>query len=168
MISFETVLDNELKTKDCASSLAKAISDKALLNDNAAKSAPLRFYFFGEIGAGKSCFIRALLQTLGVKQKIKSPTFSIIETYSANSQNYVHMDLYRLMDEEELDYLGLDEYELDASIILIEWPEKVSCLPISDLNIKLDSIEFGQKRKISIQSNSKAGKIILHGLKNDF
>lgn len=156
------ILDNELQTQALARDLAQAIEKQQDLQK------PLRLYFIGEIGAGKSCFIRELLQTLGVKQKIKSPTFSIIESYQTDSDLFVHMDLYRLMDEEELEYLGLDEYELDASIILIEWPEKVSCLASCDLNIKLDSIDFGQKRKISIQSISKTGKIILQGMKNDF
>lgn len=146
------VLTGEEQTQALARALAPLLT------------APLKIYFYGEIGAGKSCFIRALLQQAGISQKIKSPTFSIIETYATADRQYIHIDLYRINDEEEYDYLGIEDYDQPNSIYLIEWPQKVSSLPQADLAIRLESIDFGQKRKISIQSITKEGKKIVQTL----
>lgn len=154
-----SVLNDEAETKQCAVHLAQALKDNEALLPK-----PLVFHFRGEIGAGKSCFIRALLKTLGVTGTIKSPTFSIIESYAVAEKNFSHMDLYRLEDEEELYYLGFEEHVSSADLVLIEWPEKVSFLPEPDLFVYLEVIEFGAKRKISIQSNSKQTQNIVCAL----
>jgi len=168
MLLYTDVLNNELETLACAQSLANFIMDLQRVGTvNLKKNkTPLKIYFSGEIGAGKSCFIREFLRNMGIKQKIKSPTFSIIETYALEQFLYIHVDLYRLDNEEELYYLGLEEYEKDASIILIEWPEKVKSLVKPDIQINLDSLYFGEKRKISIQSISQLGEIIIQKLIN--
>ena len=162
---YESILSDESQTNACSQLLANSIcickkSAKYLEFIN--KKEPIKIYFSGEIGAAKSFFIRYFLQTLGVTSKIKSPTFSIIESYHVNENTYVHMDLYRIEDEDELHYLGFEEYYSEASILLIEWPEKVRILPKADLFINLSSIDFGEKRKINIQSISKLGKLILN------
>lgn len=142
-MKFECILEDEAHTINVAQQFAAKIE------------APMKIYFSGEIGAGKSCFIRAMLQQLGITQKIKSPTFSIIETYEHQDVQYIHIDLYRLEDEEEYLYLGGEEYFHAKSVVLVEWPEKISLLPPPDIFIRIENIEFGQKRKISIQSVSK-------------
>ena len=149
MLDFQTKLHGESQTLACAKELAASLDEQ------------LKIYFSGEIGAGKSCFIRALLKNLGVGHKIKSPTFSIIETYHVDERIFVHADLYRIADEEELNYLGLDDYERDDAMFLIEWAEKAPGLPKPDLQINLFSVDFGQNRNISIQSMSKAGEKVL-------
>ena len=161
---YQSLLNDESQTNRCATALANEVAflfNQTNCLDNELSNEPLKIYFSGEIGAAKSCFIRRFLSVLGVTSKIKSPTFSIIESYQVNTHLYVHMDLYRIVDEDELHYLGFEEYFSDATIILIEWPEKVSGLPLPDLHIHLENIDFGQKRKISIQSISKDGKLLL-------
>ncbi len=142
-------LTGESETIRCAQTLAPLIKP------------PLKLYFSGDIGAGKSCFIRALLHAKGVRQRIKSPTFSIIETYQLQEDTFVHIDLYRVADEEELAYLGLEEYDTPSSVFLIEWPEKVQSLSLPDIKIELSSIDFGDKRKIVLQSISQQGENVL-------
>lgn len=158
-LMYQSVLNDEAETKQCAVNLAKIFKENEPLLPK-----PLVLHFKGEIGAGKSCFIRALLSALGVTGTIKSPTFSIIETYACAEKNFSHMDLYRLEDEEELHYLGFEEHVTGADMVLIEWPEKVSFLPEPDLLVFLEVIEFGAKRKISIQSNSKHAQNIVRAL----
>ena len=165
---YQLLLNDESQTNQCAFALAKGVATCANNSEHAAllsSKRPLKIYFSGEIGAAKSCFIRQFLTTLGVTATIKSPTFSIIESYKVKTSLYVHMDLYRIVDEDELHYLGFEEYFSDANIVLIEWPEKVSGLPLPDLHVNLKNVDFGHKRKISIQSISKLGELILEHLK---
>lgn len=152
MNHFKSILNDELATQACARQLAQQVCF------------PLRIYFSGEIGAGKSCFIRAFLKSLGVRQKIKSPTYSIIEVYEVEANSFVHVDLYRISDEDELHYLGLEEYEQPNTMFLIEWPEKVSQLPQADLDVHLTAIELGKKRQIYIQANTNFGDDVLQKL----
>lgn len=156
---FEIYLQNEQATTQ----LAKLFASVATF--------PLRMYFCGEIGAGKSHFIRVFLKEIGLTQTIKSPTFSVIETYLLGEDCIAHLDLYRISDEEEIEYLGFNELFDEAALLLIEWPEKVSGLPKPDLwftlswgNVGQEEPEFGEGRKISIQSNTCHGKKIIEQL----
>ena len=104
-------------------------SDTEQLAQSLASSCPqgMVVYLHGGLGAGKSTFARAFIHTLGFKGSIKSPTYSLLEAYRLNDGfEAVHMDLYRLADPEEVDYLALDDYEKNAKALLIEWPEKGS------------------------------------------
>ncbi|SPX61871.1 ATPase with strong ADP affinity [Legionella feeleii] len=74
-------------------------------------TAPLVLTFSGEIGAGKTTFIRAMLRALGVKSAIKSPTFSLLESYQCQYLQVHHFDLYRIHDETELEYI---DYKLTS------------------------------------------------------
>lgn len=108
-------------------------------------------YFQGEIGAGKTTLIRSLLRTLGVKGSIKSPTFSVMESYSVQtavtpSFSIHHFDLYRLVNPEELEYLGWREAFLLPSLCCIEWPEKAQgYLPEPDIFVSLKITENGRE-----------------------
>lgn len=82
--------------------------------------------FSGEIGAGKTTFIRAMLKAKGIKSAIKSPTFSLVETYQYQDLQIHHFDLYRIQDEVELEYIGFRDYFGHQSICCIEWAEKAS------------------------------------------
>lgn len=91
------------------------------------------FYFQGDIGAGKTALIRALLRGLGVEGPIKSPTFSIMEPYRIDSFPVYHFDLYRLAHPEELEYLGWRDCFSGPSLCCVEWPEQAKgYLPIPD------------------------------------
>ncbi len=81
-------------------------------------------YLTGELGAGKTTFAQYLLSEGGVKEHVKSPTYNLYETYQTASLCYIHMDLYRLTDPEELYFLGIEELVDGHNVLLVEWPEK--------------------------------------------
>ena len=94
-------------------------------------------YLVGPLGAGKTTFARALLTALGVGSRVKSPTYSLIESYSAGALGVQHLDLYRIADPEEIEWLGLRDFA-DPQLWLIEWPERaVGAIPAADLVVRL-------------------------------
>ena len=78
----------------------------------------------GELGTGKSTFARGVLRALGATGPIKSPSYTLMETYDLPGVQALHLDLYRLNDPEELEHLGLADYYRAGNLWLIEWPEK--------------------------------------------
>ena len=79
----------------------------------------------GDLGTGKTTLVKEIIFALGIKEKVKSPTFTIIEPYELNDKNIYHIDLYRINDPNELEIIGLREYINESeAIIFIEWPEK--------------------------------------------
>jgi tRNA threonylcarbamoyladenosine biosynthesis protein TsaE len=99
----------------------------------------------GDLGAGKSTLARALLRALGVTGTIRSPTYTLVEQYPlAAGGMALHLDLYRIGDPGELEFLGLDAGEI--RLWLIEWPERGrGALPHPDLRIELE-VEGGGRR----------------------
>ena len=121
---------------------------------------PLVITFCGEIGAGKTTLIRAMIRCLGVTSAIKSPTFSLVETYQAAHFQIHHFDLYRIDDEAELDYIGFRDYFRDNAVCLIEWPERAPTVLVHTdirctLNIK------GAGRELHMDAISAAGESVL-------
>jgi ATPase, YjeE family len=110
----------------------------------------------GDLGAGKSTLARALLRALGVQGAIRSPTYTLVERYPLPRGGEAwHMDLYRIGDAGELDFLGLDDAQ--ATLWLVEWPERgAGALPPADLDIHL-SID-GQGRRARLQAASAVGE----------
>ena len=105
-------------------------------------------HLHGDLGAGKSTLARALLRALGVAGAIRSPTYTLIERYPLQDGGEAwHLDLYRIADAGELDFLGLDE---DAAVLwLIEWPERGhGHLPAPDLEIHLDIEGLGRRVRL--------------------
>ena len=114
----------------------KAISEKSLNGTDELYNlaAELRSYangfkvwaFYGEIGAGKTTFIRQICKLLGVKENVSSPTFSLINEYSDINENPVyHFDFFRIENEQQAVNIGCEEYFESGSLCLIEWPEKI-------------------------------------------
>ena len=108
----------------------------------------------GELGAGKTTFVQAFVKALGVRAKVKSPTFNIIKKYKVPKKNkfVYHIDCYRLKDHKEAIPLGIKEIfkEKDATV-LIEWPERIKkILPKKFVLIHIDHIA-PSKRKITIK-----------------
>jgi tRNA threonylcarbamoyladenosine biosynthesis protein TsaE len=100
----------------------------------------------GELGAGKSTFTRGALRALGVQGPIKSPSYTLLETYDPPGVHVVHLDLYRLNDPEELEHLGLADYHRPGYLWFVEWPERgAGRLPAPDLRFEF-SIGSGEHR----------------------
>lgn len=108
------------------------------------------FAFYGEMGAGKTTFIHALCQAMGVKSTVSSPTFSIINQYSdASGAVLYHMDLYRLKNEQEAINAGVEDSLYSGNICLVEWPEKApGIFPEDTAHIHISFID-ANTRKLS-------------------
>ena len=109
----------------------------------------------GDLGTGKTTLVKEIIFALGVKEKVKSPTFTIIEPYELNNENIYHIDLYRIIDPTELEIIGLREYLNESNaIIFIEWPEKsYGYLKKFDLKISLKH-SSEKERKCRIELNT--------------
>lgn len=123
----------------------------------------LVIYLQGELGAGKTSFARALLGALGVGERIKSPTYSLVEGYRAGERPAWHLDLYRIADPGELEWLGLDALADPDALVLVEWAERGrGALPHADL---VASFAYaGSGRRAELQSCTERGARVLAAL----
>jgi tRNA threonylcarbamoyladenosine biosynthesis protein TsaE len=106
----------------------------------------------GDLGAGKSTFARGALRALGARGAIKSPSYTLLESYDLPLAHVIHLDLYRLHDPGELENLGLADYYRPGYLWLVEWPERgAGRLPPADLGFvftiekdghRIERIEF--------------------------
>ena len=110
------------------------------------------FAFNGKMGAGKTTFIKAICEVMGVKETINSPTFSIVNEYEAADGRIIyHFDCYRINKIQEAIDLGAEEYLYSGNLCFIEWSENIApLLPDSLVNVNIEEIENG-KRQIIIQ-----------------
>ncbi|HWU75915.1 MAG TPA: tRNA (adenosine(37)-N6)-threonylcarbamoyltransferase complex ATPase subunit type 1 TsaE [Rhodanobacter sp.] len=146
--SREWPLPDEAATAALAGQLAQVLDDGLVI------------YLHGPLGAGKTSFARALLTRLGAGERIKSPTYTLIEGYEIGSRAAWHMDLYRIADPAELEWLGLDELADPAALVLVEWPERgIGALPVADVELYLDYAGHG--RHASLQAASPRGRRLL-------
>jgi tRNA threonylcarbamoyladenosine biosynthesis protein TsaE len=108
----------------------------------------------GDLGAGKSTLARALLRGLGVQGPIRSPTYTLVERYPVPGGEAWHLDLYRIGNAGELDFLGLDGDE--ATLWLVEWPERgAAALPAPDLEVRL--AQAGTGRQAELEAGTPTG-----------
>jgi tRNA threonylcarbamoyladenosine biosynthesis protein TsaE len=119
----------------------------SLLGTAPAHDAPCRVIELrGELGTGKSTFARGVLRALGVSGPIKSPTYTLLETYELPAVRALHLDLYRLNDPDELEHLGLVDFYRPGYLWLVEWPERASGrLPAPDLCFEFSIVEGGHR-----------------------
>ena len=138
------ILDNEAATLACGDKFSRILAYGLVV------------YLHGDLGAGKTTFVRGVLHGLGHVGKVKSPTYTLVEPYIVFNYNIYHFDLYRFIDEEEWDAAGFRDYFNAHSICMIEWPEKaVHVLPQPDIHVHLTLYKTG--RKIQFSAGSALG-----------
>lgn len=99
----------------------------------------LKLYLHGDLGAGKTTLVRALLGALGYAGRVKSPTYTLVELYTISRLNLYHFDFYRFRDAHEWREAGFSDYFGGDGVCLVEWPEKAgSDLPPPDLEIHIE------------------------------
>ncbi|WP_420836660.1 tRNA (adenosine(37)-N6)-threonylcarbamoyltransferase complex ATPase subunit type 1 TsaE [Agitococcus lubricus] len=123
----------------------------------------LVIYLTGDLGAGKTTLSRGILTGFGYQGKVKSPTYTLVEPYEFETFIIYHFDLYRLVDPEELELLGIRDYFHDTSIVLIEWPTKGQPL-LPEPDIRIDIKMLTQGRQLCLTAHSLKGQQILQQL----
>ena len=150
------ILDNEAATLACGDKFSRSVA------------CGLVVYLHGDLGAGKTTFVRGVLHGLGHVGKVKSPTYTLVEPYLVESNvgssyNVYHFDLYRFTDEDEWDAAGFRDYFNAQSICMIEWPERAeNVLPEPDIHVHLS--HYQNARKIQFSAGSPLGKKCIEGL----
>jgi tRNA threonylcarbamoyladenosine biosynthesis protein TsaE len=117
----------------------------------------------GVLGAGKTTLVRGALRAWGYKGPVKSPTYTLVESYAVGQFSIHHFDFFRLSNPDELEYLGLRDYFDGRSICFAEWPERVKgLLPTADVQVDLRFQDHG--RRVDVVPTSNAGRLLLRGL----
>lgn len=104
------------------------------------------FAFYGKMGAGKTTFIKAICEELGVDDVITSPTFAIINEYSGKNETIYHFDFYRIKKLEEVYDMGYEDYFYSGALCFIEWPELIEeVLPEDAVKVQITEKEDGTR-----------------------
>lgn len=121
----------------------------------------------GTLGAGKTTLVRAILRALGHAGSVKSPTYTLVESYSVAGMKLHHFDFYRLADPDELEGLGVRDYLGADAVCLIEWPERGGArMPAVDVRVRImhNLLPSGSGREIEIEALTAAGQALVDGL----
>ena len=132
------VVNCVLELEAASTSLLELISDNNIV------------CFYGEMGVGKTTFIKEICKKLGVEGVVSSPTFSLVNEYlTENDESVYHFDFYRIEKEEEAFDIGYEEYFYQGNLCLIEWPEKIASI-IPDNIVKVQITRCDEQRIIEI------------------
>ncbi|MBB5213819.1 tRNA (adenosine(37)-N6)-threonylcarbamoyltransferase complex ATPase subunit type 1 TsaE [Parapusillimonas granuli] len=113
-----------------------------------------RIHLRGELGAGKTCFTRAFLRAAGIRGRIKSPSYTLLESYNLSNLYFYHLDFYRFSDSNEWLDAGFRDILHENAIVLIEWPEQAGALlPPPDLDIHLEYADTGRQASLTAHSD---------------
>lgn len=128
---------------------------------------PLVIYLEGPLGAGKTTFVRAVARALGHGGRVKSPTYGLMERYDFNDLALLHLDLYRIEDPAELDYLALRDLFGEDTVLFIEWPRRGgSEIPPPDIRVRFS--DDVQDRRLSAIACSAAGDSLISDISRQF
>ena len=135
------------------------LADEQAMSDFGARIARVTqghglIFLEGNLGMGKTTLSRGIIRGLGHVGAVKSPTFTLVEPYEIGDIRAFHFDLYRLVDPEELEFLGIRDYFEDDALCLIEWPDKgAGFLPKADLTITISPQDSVRSLKILAQGS---------------
>ncbi len=157
--SIKIILDNENKTQLIAKLIAKNSLNTTQKN--------LVIFLKGNLGAGKTTFSQYFIRAYGFTEKVKSPTYTLIESYCFDTKRIYHLDLYRLTAPEELIFIGIEDIlEQKNTIILIEWPEKgEGFLPTPDIMINFELKDTKRNVEIIFDQNTDSFNYLWQELK---
>lgn len=147
-------LPNESATQVLGAAVARACFEATTL------------YLQGELGAGKTTFCRGFLTALGHQGSVKSPTYTLVESYSLTPWQIYHCDLYRIIDPAALELIGIRDYQQDNTLLLIEWPQQGGAL-IPEADITLQFRYHSSGRQVTFQAHTPPGKSLLQRLTNE-
>jgi len=144
----EYLLEDQAATEAFGASLARCCESGLLV------------FLQGQLGAGKTTLVRGALRAMGHHGPVKSPTYTLVEPYETPAGNVYHLDLYRLSDADELEWIGIRDLLDGQSACLIEWPERgAGILPEPDVGISLEVAGCG--RRVCISAHSSRGEAVL-------
>jgi tRNA threonylcarbamoyladenosine biosynthesis protein TsaE len=153
MQTFDLLLKDEAATAAFAGVLAPALAAEPLSEQL------LVIHLSGDLGAGKTALARALLRSFGFDGAVKSPTFTLLETYNLTKFVIYHFDLYRFSFSDQWIDAGFDDVLAGPGLVLVEWPEKAdAALPPPDLRLELAVLGDGEQRRLQAQAFSEAGR----------
>lgn len=127
-------------------------------------------FLSGDLGAGKTTFTRALLRELGYPGRVKSPTFTLLESYDLSRFPLYHFDFYRLSSDRAWLDAGFDDFLGGQGVAVIEWPERAAgSLPSADLRLRLefDAARGDDARVAVLEAGSPRGLACLNRLRED-
>ena len=144
---------NDAKATDA---LGNALAEALQHHLDAIRAAGFQINLSGDLGAGKTALVRAMLRKLGIDGPVKSPTFALLEPYTVSSLDFYHFDFYRLKEPNEFGSAGFRELFGPGRICVVEWPERAGPrLPTADISITL-TVD-GDGRVASISTTSELG-----------
>jgi tRNA threonylcarbamoyladenosine biosynthesis protein TsaE len=136
-------------TRELGARLARAL--------DRSQRGPLVIGLKGELGTGKTTFVRGFLGALGVTTTVRSPTYTLLEEYELGTLRVAHLDLYRLQGREQIEELGIRELLDRTHLLLVEWPERgAGALPANDVTVELAYADAG--RIVGVSGESAAGR----------
>ncbi|PCK09424.1 MAG: tRNA (adenosine(37)-N6)-threonylcarbamoyltransferase complex ATPase subunit type 1 TsaE [Alteromonadaceae bacterium] len=141
-------LVDEQATVDCGKRLGKQLLTGGVV------------YLLGDLGTGKTTLSRGILNACGYDGAVKSPTYTLVEPYELDELQLFHFDLYRLLDPEELEYMGVRDYFQPSHLCLVEWPCRgLGVIPQADVIVELTVADHG--RTIHLSHESTRGEQLL-------
>ncbi len=114
--------------------------------DPAGADASVVVGLIGDLGAGKTTLVQGMFRGLGYGGRVKSPTYTLVEPYQVTGVSVLHVDLYRVSDAAELEYLAVDEHMSQPGLTFVEWPERApAMLEAIDLKIDIEFMDDGRR-----------------------